>query len=1018
MTSILSLKSNVIPSRELTSGEDTVVITSLATGAPISTDAETAKSGINIETAEVKELFIEESTKALTQDGRDTDKTLLECQKSSELIPTQQTKTSRFPKVKPKPNFRTSRNVQAKPQTTKEMSSSSNLESTDKMTNEMEPQPTGTFCLQNLSQTTTSDITVTPMLSIDSTLIPSEKLSEKNMLEVGLAAGDTLESGRNTKELSNTPVTEPLDEESTKILDQEAGDHVSTLQELPKNLRKVVSRSRIPKIKPNLPQISTSSFSQSQPMKEICPPSAHESTSKTPTEVESQPTSSFSTQKQGQTIYSSTAVPILSASSIVIPSTEQKLSGTGLAAQESKSTDSEAIESDCNAEKPIDTDVSKLHNEKPTTILHEENENQDSTLQRVTGDLRKVISRRSHFPKAKPNLPQISRSLLSNAQKTKEMCPSSDLESASKATTEVESQPSCSFSMEKQGENMNSSTVVPILSASSDTELSAGITKITDCKKVQSSCSSEEPSDAIVKEPQTEDSNNAPAIGDHDSNLQELPDNQRKVVSRRSRFPKAKPNLSQTARNPVPKSQTTKEMSPSSDLESTCKTKAEVEMQPTCSPSLSTESSVVLPIQNLNSSLTASDKNTCIEKKVDDQRPSDGDLEKKDPQTSKLSQETIQRRRRLPKVKPNFKSPGRATQSKDGLETPANVLPAFQSVSTASAKCTSKEAPSLEMSMSTIPEAQSNETLAVGMETESSPGSSQDKETATSPLNSTPNIHFLNRTLPDSVLESSGASDGKQSTIQVTPVEGADYQVKEASSMMPSEMGAPEHLAQDGLASSAGSNLTSTGPSILPDTTSVPSDPDEPFFILSLMEVPTGEPSTQSPQTEIIAVDSAVAVADDSLHDVPCGESSVAMNAVAKRQMPLAPPIRSEDTGASARTSSPKRKPKGFLSFLTHSSKAAEPSVSRRGKAATRRSNVGKSTPRKKTAVPAAPALPDTSRTSEEPCMTASQPLPSPSFSPDEVSICNDENSVEVQDEPTHVSTYFLNDIFTEVEDT
>ncbi|XP_077594087.1 uncharacterized protein LOC144210991 [Stigmatopora nigra] len=288
VTPILSLKSNVISSREVTSGEDDVVITSMATAGTMSTDAETVKSStINIETAEVKE-------------------------KSSELTPSQQTKTSRFPKVKPKPNLRTSRNVQAKLQTTKEISSS-NLESTGKTTNEIEPQPTGTSSLQNLSQTTTSDITVTPILCIDLTDIPSEKL----------AAGDTLESGCNTKEPSNTPANEPQD--STTILDKEAGDHVNTLQELPKNLQKVVSRSRLPKVRPNLPQISTSSLPKFQPMKEICPSSAHESTSKTPTEVESQPTSSFSTQEQGQTICSSTVVPISSASFIGITSTEEKL---------------------------------------------------------------------------------------------------------------------------------------------------------------------------------------------------------------------------------------------------------------------------------------------------------------------------------------------------------------------------------------------------------------------------------------------------------------------------------------------------------------------------------------------------------------------------------------------------------------------------------------------------------------------------------------------------------------------
>ncbi|XP_077592751.1 uncharacterized protein LOC144210158 [Stigmatopora nigra] len=83
-----------------------------------------------------------ESTRALTQYGRDTDKSPLECQKSSESIPTQQTKTSRFPEVKPKPDIRTSRNVQAKPLNAKEMSSSSNLKSTGNRTNETEPEPT------------------------------------------------------------------------------------------------------------------------------------------------------------------------------------------------------------------------------------------------------------------------------------------------------------------------------------------------------------------------------------------------------------------------------------------------------------------------------------------------------------------------------------------------------------------------------------------------------------------------------------------------------------------------------------------------------------------------------------------------------------------------------------------------------------------------------------------------------------------------------------------------------------
>ncbi|XP_057675399.1 transcription factor TFIIIB component B'' homolog isoform X2 [Corythoichthys intestinalis] len=1065
----------------------------------------------NAACAEVTEPFVEESKKALDEGGRDDAKAFLECQKSSEVKSTHQTRGSRFPKVKPKPNLQTSRNVHAKP-----------LESTGKTTGEVESPPTGTT-LQKESQTTSSASTIVPMLSTDTTVIPSEELIEQKMAKVGLAVEDTkhtnserAEIDQNTETLSDTAVTEHKAKASNYVLDQECREHDNTLQVLPdcQNLRKVV--------KPNLTLISRSSLSKSQTTKEISSSENVASTSQT-TEVKPQATGSSSPQKQNQSVsFASTVLPGLSASSIVIPSeelcsSEQKMAGVGLATGESKTTDSETVERVRNVEEPSNTTATEPIDEESSKILDQESRDHDSTMQELPENQRKVVPRRSRFPKVKPNLPKISRSSLSQSQPMKETCPSSDPESTSKTTIEVESQPTCTLSIQKQGQSISSLTLVPILTTSSivipseelrpteqkltGTGLTAGVSKITDSKTVESGRNTEEPSDAEVREHQAEESNQVleQDIGDHNSNLQELPKNLRNVVPRRSRFPKVKPNLPQIARISVSKSQTTKEISSSSDPE----------LQPTCSFSVQTQShsvdsSVVIPITNINSTPTPSDENTYSEK-IEDHTPvtqadvvknshpvaspstletfqsvasvvipsADGDLEKKDTDALKVSQ-TIQRRRRLTKVQPNLRPPGRAIQSKVGQDKPANVLPDCQSVSKdeASGQCASNEVDSLEKSKSTISEGQSNDMQTASKKTASNYSSCQDKDTATSPFNSTLNIHSSNSTLPDSVLESSGPSDAnvvteeaqppkcteatllpkpttmerrkvkpnlgqstrqscqttvkvgsdactsqEQTTVLRTPVEGADDQIKEASSMM-------THPSQDGMASSAGPNQTSTSLSIFPDTTSVPSDPDEPFFILSLMEVPLEETSTQSPQTDqsvqhSVALDGTVAATDVSLPDVPSREMSVPTNALATAPIALAPPTGSEDTIKGA--SSPKRKPKGFLSFLTHPSNVT---MSHRRKAASRQSSVSKPASRKKSAVPAAPARPAASRTQVEPeplptpCTRASRPLPGSSFSADEVIICNPENSVEVQDEPTDVSTYFLSDIFTEVKDT
>ncbi|XP_061657384.1 mucin-2 [Syngnathoides biaculeatus] len=1001
VTSVMDLSSCVMPLKEQNSGENNMGAIGLATEEKTSTDAETVKSGCDNETAKVTEPEAQEPKKALDQECGGDNTAVPEYKKLSEVVSTDQTRRSRFPKIKPKPNLCTSRTARAKPHNAKEISLSPKPESTCKMTAELQPEPTGTS-LELPSQSASSASAMTPIINLGSSMIPTEELTprEQKITSIGLAAGDaeskyseTIGSACKNEASSESLVAELQAEDSNTFLDQEGGDNDSTLQELPKSQKpsEIVSchqtRSGFSEVKPKPNLLCTSSSAQAKPRitKEMIPSPNLESTCKTTAEVQSQSSGTFSLELPSQSTGCVTSVmPIMDLGTSTVPSEErtpsaQTMAGVGLAACEQLSTESETVESDCKKEAASDGTVNKTNVEESNKPLDHESGAHNSTVQELPECLNpsKVVFRRSRFPKVKPNLPQISRGSLSKSQNTKETTPPSDPGSTCKPTPEVKSQATCSFSIQKQ--EVSSSPVTPII------ELKSTFT----------------PSEEISSEEM----------------------------------------VGSTAR----------------DLKSTIGKAVESGSGQEALPQSTSET-----FQNVPSS--------------------SGNRDQEDSEASKHSQGKIQRRRHLPKIKPNLRTPARETgsmlASNDVLDKPSDLKSDRQIVSTRSEvrpPCGSNEVVSVEMSMSTIPQGQSSRTPTVGQETTSNVGPRQETVTTTGALNSTPDASFLNIPLPDSVspltcstentsllktstmrqsslvkpnpnlgrrtppsrqkplkagsdaVDTSGPQE--QTTVLHTPEEGADDQANYACPTPASETELQEcNIQNESASASTGFDQTSASLSIFPDTLEVPSDPDEPFFTLSLVEVPLDAAPPEVPQAGLTArqslpVASEVAGTGGSQPGVLCEEMGAATSAFVEHPVLPPPPAGSKDTAKAAVTVSPKRKPKGFLSFLSGTKSAPQSNESRRGKAAPCRPNVSKPMPRKRPTPPtASPQVSATQMTEEHkplmPCTTASQPPPSPSLPATEVSVCRDDNSVAVLEEPTNVSQYFLSDIFTEVEDT
>ncbi|XP_077442403.1 uncharacterized protein LOC144064073 isoform X2 [Vanacampus margaritifer] len=906
----------------------------------------------------------------------------LKCQKPSEAEETR----SRFPKVKSKPNQSQISRTQSKPQTSEGTSPSPNLESTSKTTAEVEPQPAS---LETPGQNTSSASTLTPLMNLSGSMMQS---GEK-MVRVGHAAGDVKstddnadKSGGNTKAAS-----EPKAESKTHSV-QEGREFDAATQEQSEGHKprevQPTRRSRFVGIKPNISHVSRNAQSKPKTTK-----------GSRLSEVEPQPSCARSLGTPAQSTSTvSNATPVTNVSSGIIHfeelgSGEENVVDVGVAA-EPKSTNGETVKSGRNNET---AEVSKLEAEKSKKTL-------DLLEGQKTSE---VVSthqtRRSRFPKVKPK-PNLETSR--NAQDKLKMSPSLNLESARETTADVQPQPTNQITSP-------ATTVTAIANVVSDvipseelnpvqkipgTGRDASATKSKDCETVESGRNNETISDATVTEPQAEESNKSldPKDGDPDSTLQELPEcqNPSKVISRRSRFPKAKPNLPQTSRSSPSKSQTTEET-------------AEVESQRQ-KPSQSARN----PMANLSSTVTPSDEITSSEETVVGLGP---DTNKEDSKACEHTRETIQR---LPKAKPNLGSVARATQSKNGLDKPADGTSDGKSVSASSrGEGGSKSALS-------VTDGRSSETPATDSETSGAYQVTAEAQTrkctddTSLPKTSTmrrgrlvkpkPNVGQRLRQSGQVTVKAGPVGARGQATVALTPLEGAVDQVMATCSTR-----APEHSIQvdfgqtipfyfspdvfkEDSATSTRANRTSASLPVFADTLSVPSDPDEPFFILSLMEVPLDASPPRPPRADLslqhsLPVDSAVAGTA-----VPCGEIGVAAHPV----LP-APAAASEDTPPSAVSSPPQRA---------------------RGKAASCRPKVSKrATGKRPTASTAAPQL-ETAQSTAEPeplaaCTKASRP-PSPPLSSIEVSPCHRSNSSTVQEEPTNVSQYFLSDIFTEVNET
>ncbi|XP_038589444.1 transcription factor TFIIIB component B'' homolog isoform X2 [Micropterus salmoides] len=107
-----------------------------------------------------------------------------------DIAPTRQTRKSRFQKVKPKPNLvRTSRTVHSKPQTTKDTldkdsNPTLNPKLHEKATVELEAEPTFTASPEKPSQSTGPASDLLPSLDLGSNLTPTEELCTRDIVQV------------------------------------------------------------------------------------------------------------------------------------------------------------------------------------------------------------------------------------------------------------------------------------------------------------------------------------------------------------------------------------------------------------------------------------------------------------------------------------------------------------------------------------------------------------------------------------------------------------------------------------------------------------------------------------------------------------------------------------------------------------------------------------------------------------------------------------------------------------------
>ncbi|XP_054612747.1 transcription factor TFIIIB component B'' homolog isoform X3 [Dunckerocampus dactyliophorus] len=1044
------------------------------------TDAETSENAPNNEPA-FREPLTQES-------GGDHE--VHECQNSS-------TPQSSQPiRMKPKPNIPQI----SKYQTTKETSLSSNLQSTHKTTSEVDPQPTCTLDTDKTSPSAGSASAGTPPMNVISTLVSREELTASDVKKTSTGLADQVSSEPNPTDADkiecgpkNQTLTESLAKQSNTSLVQEGGDH----NFIPKaEVQQCQNSSRLPssqptrirfqrvKQKPNLPRLSKSVQSK---------PERLESTCTTTSEVEPQPICTFFSDITSPGVDSALAgTPPMKVSSTRVsteelPVSDVRKTSTGLADQvssEPNPTDADKIECGPNNQTLTESlaqqsNKSLVQEGGDHVVIPEVHECQNSSRLPSSQPTRRT---RFQEVKPKPDLSQILKSAQSKPQTTKETLLSANLESSSKTTSEVEPLPTCSSSTEKTSQR--SSSVTPSMG------FSTSVVRTEETCSQLKEAAADKLADQVDSGKENEGMKKATTFGAA-AETQSF-NAERTQTSANNVVPSAfRPECHAKQAAALQGSKLMEESS-NSALKPESSDRPSIEAQsPTCP-------SVTSPLEPTEHPSSSGDNNKEV--------------------VSEASKETTQRRRRLPKVKPNLRSPARAircvSQSKDGGESSkqiSHITSQYQLVGENSdLQSGNDEGVAMESKN------KSTEVTTAGKETEVYTAPCQDKTEGGTSLKSdgqifpalpsnilplgqntvkilswmTTDTHPLKcaddpplpktSTTTTSVKPSLGKSSPQpQQVADSDPVSTAAAQDHVPDPAVPAE-GAIE----DESTLSTAQNQTFASLSIFPETLSVPSDPDEPFFILSLTEIPvvsagevldaTPQPPTLIPEAhwsvqQSLAVGNVVAGQDASTPDVLISNDEMRTTMSASMEDDVVPPEDQQACTLAApwrAASSPKRKPKGFLSFLSGTSSATESNESTRVKAASRRPTV-KALLRKRptrhknpstttqapvdTTLPEPEALADTLRPEPEApvATTLAEPeapvgatlaeseapvdtmlaepevpvdttLAEPEAGPcaAEVFGCEHHSSTAVQEEPTNVSQYFLSDIFTEVQDT
>ncbi|XP_061763769.1 transcription factor TFIIIB component B'' homolog isoform X2 [Nerophis ophidion] len=1077
--------SNLVPTEELTFSE---IETSTGcddqlSSEPKSTDAEKIEYGANKEAASddtVTEPLAQKSSMPLIQKGGFEDEMpeVHEGQNSRELHSSPLLKRNRFQRVKPKPNLtQISKRKLSEPQVNEETSQSSKLESTGTTTSKVEPQPTCIFSPEKTGQSADSASFVTTTMNLSSDQVSTEELASSAMKNTGTRLANQLSSepktmnaekkkvecSPNKDAASDDAVTEQLAQESSMPLVQECEINDSMLEvHEGQNSSEVQSsqpfrRNRFHRFKPkpNLSHISKGARSKPQAPNETSQSSKLESTSTTTiTSLAEEATASADSASFVTTAMNFSPIQVskeeLSSSEV---NTSTRLSNQ--LSSEPKPTDGENIEFGPHKAAASGDAVTELLAQESKTCSIQESRGHDAlpevyACQSLSEPSQLQPTKRNRFQrvKPKPNLSQISKSARSKPQSTKETIMSTNLECTGKITTEVEPQPTCTFSPEKP--SPKESALIPSMDSSTSLVPRAELTSSQEKKAVE--LAHQEESSLPVVDASKENTGVKEAIFG--------------AANETVRFDA---EVTQSSSNNVVPSDTTLDCpggvgananqstihKVSNHLEKV--SKSDLKCESSDDRSVEAES----PATSEMSQSVTSPLEICLAYQPTEDLSSSSDKNKE------ADSGTSQRRQCLPKVKPALRFPARAirstSQSKDGGESFSRTSechvvekksagPRFEidekvvmeteeksNEEVYKAPCQDKKedinylksddqniaaAPSNTqlLCQDTVPE--HSKTLQTNkMMTETQPLQKANEP----PLPKTTTTRRSRLVKPKPNLGKSGRqarqvaakadSDAVRAPASqeilpepVKPVEGA---------IGPSAM---ECTTQGESTSSTGQEQTFASLSILQDALSVPSDPDEPFFILSLTEIPVDaveevlNPSAQLPPficdpnqsvQQSLAVENVRAGPDGSTPDVLVSAEETATTMTPAIVDPLAPPERHQacaSAGPSSTASSPKRKPKGFLSFLT-----STPSV-----AASRRSRRKKPTPAPRTTTTHPPVE---SHLAAAELSSAPQPHANDDalVASSQVSACEHDDGEAVQPEPSDVSQFFLSDIFTEV---